>query len=180
MVNFDTLEEWQKQTSLLLQARPTTTRISTKYNIPNLEAPRYNAAKKRKRDTEGKDGDAAPAPAVSRATFTLKTFDPVSGVTLKFKTDKSADVGRMVAGLGRAGGIMAALPEKAEGMLYNRLEAQGSGVDHSIAPDVAMEDAAASTGTTLAEASKDTSQAAPTEGKPAAPAAAKKKKKGKK
>nr|OQO20919.1 hypothetical protein B0A51_13143 [Rachicladosporium sp. CCFEE 5018] len=162
MVNFDSLEEWQKQTSLLLQARPTTTRISTKYNIPNLEAPRYNAAKKRKRDTEGKDGDAAPAPAVSRGTFTLKTFDPVSGATLKFKTDKSADVGRMVAGLGRAGGIMAALPEKAE------------------APDVAMEDAAATTGTTAAEASKDTSQAAPTEGKPAAPAAAKKKKKGKK
>ncbi|KAK6432859.1 hypothetical protein LTR95_010971 [Oleoguttula sp. CCFEE 5521] len=161
MVNFDTLEEWQKQTSLLLQARPATTRITTKYNIPNLEAPRYDAAKKRKRETEGKNEDTTAAPAVPRGTFTLKTFDPLSGATLKFKTDKSADIGRMVAGLGRAGRIMAALPEKAEAL------------------DVPMDDAAI-TGTTLADTSKDTSHTAPTESKTAAPTAAKKKKRGKK
>ena len=45
----------------------------------------------------------------------MKAYDPESGVTLKFKTEKSADVGRLIAGLGRIGRQMAALPEKAEG-----------------------------------------------------------------
>ena len=51
-----------------------------------------------------------------RATLEVKAYDPESGVTLKFKTEKSADVGRLIAGLGRIGRQMAALPEKAEGM----------------------------------------------------------------
>ena len=45
----------------------------------------------------------------------LKTYDPESGVVLKYKTDKAADVGRLIAGLGRLGRDMAALPEKEEG-----------------------------------------------------------------
>jgi hypothetical protein len=53
---------------------------------------------------------------VPRATLEVKAYDPESGVTLKFKTEKSADVGRLIAGLGRIGRQMAALPEKAEGM----------------------------------------------------------------
>lgn len=51
-----------------------------------------------------------------RAILEVKAFDPVSGTTLKFKTEKSADVGRLIAGVGRIGRQMAALPEKAEGM----------------------------------------------------------------
>ena len=47
----------------------------------------------------------------------LKTYDPESGVVLKLKTDKAADVGRLIGGLGRLGMRMAALPEKAEGKL---------------------------------------------------------------
>ena len=46
----------------------------------------------------------------------LKTYDPESGVVLKYKTDKAADVGRLIASLGRLGRHMAALPEKQEGM----------------------------------------------------------------
>ena len=46
----------------------------------------------------------------------LKTYDPESGVVLKYKTDKAADVGRLIASLGRLGRHMAALPEKEEGM----------------------------------------------------------------
>lgn len=47
--------------------------------------------------------------------LTLKTYDPESGVVLKFKTDRAADVGRLVAGLGLLGRHMAALPEKRGG-----------------------------------------------------------------
>lgn len=42
----------------------------------------------------------------------LKTYDPVSGVCLKYRTDKAAEVGRLVAALGSCGRVMAALPEK--------------------------------------------------------------------
>ena len=93
----------------------TQARITTKYHIPNLDTEKY-ASKKRKRtaaDTEEKTGEDAPR--VPRATLEVKAYDPVSGTTLKFKTEKSADVGRLIAGVGRLGRQMAALPEKAEG-----------------------------------------------------------------
>jgi hypothetical protein len=94
----------------------TQARITTKYHIPNLETEKY-ASKKRKRtaaDSEEKTGEDAPR--VPRATLEVKAYDPVSGTTLKFKTEKSADVGRLIAGVGRLGRQMAALPEKAEGV----------------------------------------------------------------
>ena len=50
-----------------------------------------------------------------RACLTLKTYDPESGVCLKFKTDRAADVGRLIAGLGRLGRHMAALPLESQG-----------------------------------------------------------------
>jgi hypothetical protein len=99
-----------------LLARVLQARITTKYNIPNLESEKY-ANKKRKRDTAeaGKAAEDEAQPRVPRATLEVKAYDPESGVTLKFKTEKSADVGRLIAGLGRIGRQMAALPEKAEG-----------------------------------------------------------------
>ena len=39
--------------------------------------------------------------------LTLKTYDPVSGVCLKYRTDKAAEVGRLVSSLGRLGKAMA-------------------------------------------------------------------------
>ncbi|CAK3796631.1 Hypothetical predicted protein [Lecanosticta acicola] len=159
MVYLSTSDEWQRQSSLLLQARPTTTRITTKYNIPNLDSPRYQKALKRKRkeENEEKDKDAAAAPKVPRATLTLKTFDPESGVTLKFKTDRAAEVGRLITGLGRVGRHMAALPEKEE------------------AQDMPTEDVAAPEQTTTA--SKDTAPAVPADSKPQQGAGGGKKKK---
>ncbi len=53
------------------------------------------------------------APLIPRASLTLKTYDPVSGICLKYRTDKAAEVGRLVASLGRLGRTTAAIPEKA-------------------------------------------------------------------
>ena len=88
------------------------TRISTKYNIPNLESSEYQKPRKRKREDQK---DTSTAPKVPRAVLTLKTFDPESGVCLKFKTDRAADVGRLINGLGKLGRHMAALPQQIEG-----------------------------------------------------------------
>jgi hypothetical protein len=42
----------------------------------------------------------------------IKTYDPVSGVALKYKTSKAAEVSRLVQMLGGLGRRMAALPQK--------------------------------------------------------------------
>ena len=47
-------------------------------------------------------------------TFILKTYDPESGTCLQYKTNKGAEVGRLIGNLGRLGRHMAALPETAE------------------------------------------------------------------
>lgn len=164
----------------MLQAR-----ITTKYNIPNLESEKY-ANKKRKRDT-AEEAKAAEdeAPRVPRATLEVKAYDPESGVTLKFKTEKSADVGRLIAGLGRIGRQMAALPEKAEGtqallmldytVLYNAANSEAA------LEDVAMGEAPTADGGAEAKdaPAPETNPAAapPTTG---ASGGGKKKKKGKK
>ena len=47
----------------------------------------------------------------------LKTFDPISGACLKYKTNKAAEVGRLVAAMGKCARVMAAVPpleEKSE------------------------------------------------------------------
>ena len=47
------------------------------------------------------------------ATIVLKTFDPVSGVCLKYRTNRGAEVGRLITGLGGLGRCMAGLPSNA-------------------------------------------------------------------
>ncbi|KAK5003714.1 hypothetical protein LTR28_009830 [Elasticomyces elasticus] len=172
MPYFTTSQEWQHHSSLLLQARPTTTRITTKYTIANPSSP---SAQKRK----AKRATPAPAPppstdpsesggaekqsATPRATLTLKTFDPVSGVCLKYRTDKAAEVGRLIGGLGRLGRHMAALPEVLE--------------------DTAMADAPAAEGTgtsTPVPAARDALPATAESKAQSAGGGGKKKKKGKK
>lgn len=46
-----------------------------------------------------------------RGRLVLKTYDAHSGVTLKYRTTKAAEVSRLVLALGRLGRGMAALPE---------------------------------------------------------------------
>lgn len=49
-------------------------------------------------------------PARPRGTLVLKTYDPVSGACLKYRTRKAAEVGRLVAGMQRCARVMAAVP----------------------------------------------------------------------
>lgn len=49
-----------------------------------------------------------------KALLVLKTYDPVSGTCLKYRTDKAAEVGRLIAALGTCARVMAALPQKEE------------------------------------------------------------------
>ncbi|KAK0945363.1 hypothetical protein LTR48_001066 [Friedmanniomyces endolithicus] len=148
MVYLKTPEEWQHHSALLLQARPTTTRITTKYKIPNLASPKYNKPNKRKRDGgDGEEKEQHTGPKVPRAVLVLKTYDPESGVVLKLKTDKAADVGRLIEGLGRLGRRMAALPEKAEEAVMEDAEvAEQAPVGGATAPNGKETAAAATTG----------------------------------
>jgi hypothetical protein len=62
-------------------------------------------------DTPMADADAAAATKHPRASLIIKTFDPHSGVCLKYKTTKAAEVSRLVQLLGSLARKMAALPD---------------------------------------------------------------------
>ncbi|KAF2742172.1 hypothetical protein M011DRAFT_522333 [Sporormia fimetaria CBS 119925] len=118
-----TSTEWYEQSSLLLKARPSTTRITSKYTVLS---PSPSKIRKRTKYAERKslkstaDTSSTPATAEAQssttvdastptATFTLKTYDPVSGICLQYETNKAAEVGRLVGSLGRLGKHMAAV-----------------------------------------------------------------------
>ncbi|KAL8717467.1 MAG: hypothetical protein Q9225_005290 [Loekoesia sp. 1 TL-2023] len=103
------------------------TRITTKYRISPPPSPR-----KRKAATASQSDSAATTPnppptqqqaATSRAHLVLKTYDPVSGACLKYKTDKAAEVGRLVSALGKCGKVMSGLP------LEEDVDTEGGGVE---------------------------------------------------
>ncbi|KAF1957829.1 hypothetical protein CC80DRAFT_592312 [Byssothecium circinans] len=126
MPYFKTSTEWFEQSSLLLKARPTTTRITSKYTVLKPSASKIKKRQKylekrasRPSELSHTTSPPPPAPAVQdpeepTATFTLKTYDPESGTCLQYQTAKAAEVGRLVGSLGRLGRHMAALPEVAE------------------------------------------------------------------
>ncbi|EEH22770.2 hypothetical protein PABG_04981 [Paracoccidioides brasiliensis Pb03] len=108
MPYLSTSQEYLEQSALLLEAYPDTTRITTKYT--------YSASKKSQSTAKSKSPTTAtptpsatldptsaptPAPAPAPATLTLKTFHPTSGICLKYRTNKAAEIGRLIAGLGK-------------------------------------------------------------------------------
>lgn len=111
MTYFTDLHTYLHQSSLLLQAYPKTTRITTKYSQP-----RKPKANKDKPSEAEKTEDAPSRPRREpSATLTLKTYHPESGICLKYATDKAAEVGRLMTGLGRlAKGEVIELPTDAE------------------------------------------------------------------
>ncbi|KAI0014093.1 signal recognition particle 9 kDa protein-domain-containing protein [Xylariaceae sp. FL0662B] len=104
MPYYATSQEWLHQSSLLLEARPNTTRITTKYHISKP------SSKRRKSKSTSEPAAASATTTPPRGSLTLKTYDPHSGVCLKYRTTKAAEVSRLVLSLGRLGGRMAALP----------------------------------------------------------------------
>ncbi|KAI8931856.1 hypothetical protein NX059_010762 [Plenodomus lindquistii] len=123
MPYFRTSVEWYEQSSLLLKARPTSTRITSKYSVLKPSASKIRKRKNFAEKHPPKATDAARAaspppqsqnPEEVTVTFTLKTYDPESGTCLQYETNKGAEVGRLIGNLGRLGRHMAALPEVVE------------------------------------------------------------------
>ncbi|KAJ9152121.1 hypothetical protein NKR23_g2808 [Pleurostoma richardsiae] len=104
MTRYATSQEWLHQSSLLLEARPSTTKITTRYSIKPARP-----AKSKKSDDPNPSDSAASRPP--RAKLTLRTYDPVSGVALVYRTTKAAEVSRLVQMLGTLGRRMAGLPD---------------------------------------------------------------------
>ncbi|KAI2623847.1 signal recognition particle 9 kDa protein-domain-containing protein [Hypomontagnella submonticulosa] len=110
MPYYATSQEWLRQSSLLIEARPTTTRITTKYHIAKPK-PRRSKKSSSESDPAPSSSDPTTTAAAPRGSLTLKTYDPHSGVCLKYRTTKAAEVSRLILSLGRPLGTrMAALP----------------------------------------------------------------------
>ncbi|KAK6516760.1 hypothetical protein TWF506_006649 [Arthrobotrys conoides] len=98
----------------LLQAHPNTTRITTTYNI----SPAPTTPSRRPKPISSKSTATTQTeekPKLPRGTLTLKTYDPISGSLIKLRTDKIADVGRIVTGLHRLARSMAGLKDLGSG-----------------------------------------------------------------
>ena len=54
------------------------------------------------------------ASEAGKGELTLRTYDPVSGAVVKFRTSKIADVGRLVAGLHGLARVQTGAPEAAQ------------------------------------------------------------------
>ncbi|KAH1324437.1 hypothetical protein KXV58_005509 [Aspergillus fumigatus] len=102
-----TSQAFLEQSALLLEAYPETTRITTKYGFPSQRP----SAQKKPSSTSNPETTDSPARTATTpvAVLTLKTYNPTAGICLKYRTNKAAEVGRLVTSLGKlAGGANAA------------------------------------------------------------------------
>lgn len=86
------------------------TRITTRYSIkPAKSRTKLPQQQDKTATSPATTSDAASEPP--RGSLVITTYDPVTGVNLKYRTTKAAEVTRLVqATLGRLGRCMAALP----------------------------------------------------------------------
>ncbi|KAF9884601.1 hypothetical protein FE257_001423 [Aspergillus nanangensis] len=98
-----TSQAYLEQSSLLLQAYPETTRITTKYSFPSSSRQKKSSSTAQSNPTTSTPA-ATPSTAAPIATLTLKTFNPTSGICLKYRTNKGAEVGRLITSLGKLAG----------------------------------------------------------------------------
>ncbi|KAF3930556.1 hypothetical protein ABW19_dt0203159 [Dactylella cylindrospora] len=114
MVLTKTPADFVERSIKLLQAHPNTARITTTYHIsppPTTTSTSKSRPKPQKPSAADAATPADPKPKLPRGKLTLKTYDPISGSVVKFKTDKISDVGRLVAGLHRLGRSMSGLAD---------------------------------------------------------------------
>lgn len=97
------LHTYLHQSSLLIQAYPSS-RITTKYSLPRKPNTKSKSKPKETAAPPTNDSTAAGPQTSKRersAVLTLKTYHPESGICLKYRTDKAAEVGRLLTALGR-------------------------------------------------------------------------------
>ncbi|PLB38121.1 SRP9/SRP21 family protein [Aspergillus candidus] len=100
-----TSHAYLEQSALLLQAYPDTTRITTKYNFPSTRP--SNTSRKQKSKPTSTSSPATTTettpqtPTTPLAYLTLKTYNPTTGICLKYRTNKAAEVGRLITSLGK-------------------------------------------------------------------------------
>lgn len=112
MPYLQSIDSYLLQSSLLREAYPDTTRITTKYSLPRKSTSEADRPANPPADHDGKREPQPPA-----ASLTLKTFEPSTGICLKYQTNKAAEVGRLMTGLGRlvrGENVASTEPEKAE------------------------------------------------------------------
>ncbi|KAI0433988.1 signal recognition particle 9 kDa protein-domain-containing protein [Xylaria sp. FL1042] len=127
MPYYETSQEWLRQSALLLEARPSTTRITTSYHLTDKTGSSKKRQKRRQQQQQQQQEQqssatttttttpsAAAPPPPPRASLTIKTYDPHSGACLKYRTTKAAEVSRLILSLGQLGRKMAALPADAD------------------------------------------------------------------
>ncbi|GAO16436.1 uncharacterized protein UV8b_06389 [Ustilaginoidea virens] len=101
MPHFKSSQEWLEKSTLLLEASPSTTRITTRYSIEQVKSRKARA---------GSTSDVE-APKPPRGSLVFTTYDTATGVTLKYRTTKAAEVTwLMQSSLGQLGRNMAAMP----------------------------------------------------------------------
>ncbi|KAL4887437.1 signal recognition particle 9 kDa protein-domain-containing protein [Aspergillus karnatakaensis] len=93
-----TSASYLKESSLLLQAYPNSTRIVTKYTYPKPST----SPKTQQQSTPSDEKDAPPKTPL--AILTMKTYTPEAGICLKYRTNKAAEVGRLITALGLLAG----------------------------------------------------------------------------
>ncbi|CAI7584563.1 unnamed protein product [Penicillium glandicola] len=101
-----TSQAYLEQSAQLLQAYPDTTRIVTKYNFPtnrrgNVRRAQKSKARKEAQATDASSTTTSAQPPTSIATLTLKTFNPITGICLHYRTNKAQEVGRLITSLGK-------------------------------------------------------------------------------
>ncbi|EFW98821.1 hypothetical protein CMQ_4673 [Grosmannia clavigera kw1407] len=133
MATFSTSQEWLRQCTLLVEARPQTTKITSRYSVkpkPARRVKRAAAAGSEEAPSAGAAKQTAAAPAAHtsqnpRAKLVLKAVDPASGVCLRYETTKAAEVSRLVQLLGqlsRRQAGLAAAQETAEDVAMTEAE----------------------------------------------------------
>ncbi|KAI0506757.1 hypothetical protein F5B22DRAFT_436184 [Xylaria bambusicola] len=122
MPYYESSQEWLRQSALLIEARPSTTRITTNYHLTDKTGSSKKRQKRRQQALEEAKQQqqqqqsstttttTTTTPAQPRASLTIKTYDPCSGACLKYRTTKAAEVSRLILSIGQLGRKMAALP----------------------------------------------------------------------